>query len=186
MKKVQVSTIIAALLFFGLTVSAQAADLKIGLGCEGMFFGPLIQGASARVWSGQIGGEANIFTGRVKAETDDSTMKVSLNSIGLKGMFAPVVKANSKFYVGAQLGYGDFKGNAGDFLGGGATYKGRLLTYGPLMGAEFSWQELPEIGINLEVGYLFNKIKLDNDADESTLDLNMDGINVSLGVHYYF
>lgn len=191
MRKLEVLGIVAALFVFGFAANAQAQDWKIGLGCEGMYFGPVVQGASVRAWTGPIGLEGNLFTGYAKADLDatdpddDATYKVKMNAIGLKGMYAPVVKTNSKFYVGAEVNYGDVKADLGDYLDG-AEYKGKMWTYGPFMGSEFNFQEIPEIGFNLEVGYIFNNVKFDNDDNDDELNLDVNGINVSLGVHYYF
>jgi hypothetical protein len=45
---------------------------------------------------------------------------------------------------------------------------------------EYNFQELPELGFNREFAYDF----LSMDADDEELDLN--GIHVTMGVHYRF
>lgn len=185
MRKFQVLSVIAALFIFGFAVSAQAQDWKIGAGCEGMYAGPLVQGISVRAWTGPIGLEGNLFTGnaKIKVDTgsDSTTIKGKVNAIGLKGMYAPIVKTNSKFYCGGQVNYAALDADIAD--GGG---DGTAWTYGLFMGSEFSWQELPEIGINLEVGYMLNSADIDVDDTDVSAELDINGVNVALGVHYYF
>jgi hypothetical protein len=182
-KKLQVLLIVVSLFVCGYAVNANAAgDVKVGLGYEGMIMGSFLQGISARAWMGPLGLEGNIFTGRVKAEADGDTLgKADLNAIGLKAMFAPIVKANSKFYVGADIGYGKAKFEAGDL-----DADGKVWLVGPFFGAEYFFQEIPELGFNWEVGYKFSKISLDVPDEDANADLKLDGINIVLGVHYYF
>ncbi|MBS3756184.1 MAG: hypothetical protein KGY56_10855 [Desulfobacterales bacterium] len=75
--------------------------------------------------------------------------------------------------MGANLGYGALEMYGEDL---------DLLKYGLLIGTEYSFQGLPELGFNWEVGYKFNTL----DTDEYDLELDLNGISVSLGVHYYF
>ena len=87
-----------------------------------------------------------------------------------KLLYAPIVKENSEFYVGFEGGYGEL------------DYEEDLdiMFFGPLFGAEYRFQGLPELGFCWEVGYRFSEF----DGDDG--DADMDGIAVSLGVHYYF
>jgi hypothetical protein len=190
MKKLQVIGIVAALMILGIAGCAQASEIgkdwKIGLGFESMYAGPLLNGLSARVWTGPLGMEADLLQGSAKVtvnnidDAGDSTeVKGNMWAGELKAMYAIVDKKNSKFYAGANVNYAKFKVNDyGD---------GSLWTYGPFIGAEFNFDAIPEVGFNFEVGYMLNngKVNIDNDLN-SDAKLDMYGINVGIGAHYYF
>lgn len=192
MKKRQVISIIVALLVLGFAASAQAGEIgkdwKIGVGCEGMYAGPLLQGLSARAWTGPLGMEADVFQGNAKLKVNTSgeteTIKGDMWAFELKGMYAFIQKKNSNFYAGANVNYATINADAsGDLEGGG---NGHLWTYGPFVGTEFNWEEIPELGVNFEFGYMLNNGKVEVDDSDVDARLDMYGINVSLGIHYYF
>ena len=119
MKKGFLSCVAIAILMVFLSVgSVFAADeatknfisSKVGIGYQGMIAGNLLNGASVRGWIGdRIGLEGNFFLGAVKASADGYDMvDADIWSVELKAMYAVIVRSNSKFYVGAKLGYGQF------------------------------------------------------------------------------
>ena len=90
------------------------------------------------------------------------------------------MKTNSRFYVGLEGGLGSVGGDTLDALDADVS----VWTINPLMGAEYSFSDIPELGLNFEVGYKFHHINVDTPGPE--FDVNLDGTFVSLGAHYYF
>lgn len=94
-------------------------------------------------------------------------------AVALKGIFAPIVRENSKFLVSLEAGYteAELEKQAGD-----------LETDGwfvfPAMGAEFMLSGLPELGLNFEVGYRYE--------DSDDLDAQTGGVTGTVGAIYYF
>jgi hypothetical protein len=91
-------------------------------------------------------------------------------------MYAPVVKANSRFYVGLAGGLGEFSYEDTDPDSWSYDY----WQLEPLMGFEYNIPGLPEITFNAEVGYAFNT----EDSDGGTAEWPDSGVVVSLGAHY--
>ncbi len=192
MKKLQVIGIMVALLVLGFAGCAQAAEIgkdwKVGVGFESMYAGPLLNGLSVRAWTGPLGMEADLLQGSAKVKVngvgDDSESvetKANMWAGELKAMYAFVQKKNSNFYAGANVNYASFKVDVDDGSG-----KGSLWTFGPFIGSEFNLDAVPELGFNFEVGYMFNSGKAEIDDTDVDAKIDMYGINVGIGVHYYF
>ncbi len=159
---------------------------KIGLGYQGIFGGDVLQGLSARYWVGdEIAIEGNFFYGDASLEVDDvDEFDGSLYLFTGKFMYAPVVKSNSRFYVGLEGGFGgvDLESDGDDIVDDVDVY-----VINPLIGAEHYFSEFSELGFNWEVGYKFHMINADFDGgDDDDLELDLNGISVALGAHYYF
>jgi hypothetical protein len=154
---------------------------KIGIGYQGMIAGDYLNGISARGWIGdKFGLEASIFYGDIDAEADGGDVMdgdVFLSEV--KAMYAFIVKKNSRFYVGAKGGYGKLDFDF-DFLDGAGKIDDDLWTCGAFVGSEWNFQGIPELGFNFDVGY--NYITY----DEDDADIDLDGIAVTFGIHYYF
>jgi hypothetical protein len=195
MKKGFLSCVAIAMLMVFLSVgSVFAADdaaknfisSKVGIGYQGMIAGNLLNGASVRGWIGErIGLEGNFFLGAVKATAGgENAIDADIWSFEAKVLYAAIVRSNSKFYVGAKVGYGQADLKLGD---GFIDIKGTdFWTPGVLVGAEWSFPTIPEVGFNFEVGYsalIYNSNKLPDDAD---FDLRIHGVNAAIGIHYYF
>jgi outer membrane protein W len=201
MKKLQVIGVTVALLVLGIAGCAQASEIgkewKFGVGFESMYAGSLLNGLSARAWTGPLGMEVDLFQGSAKAKVDvaDSTVEARANmwAAELKGMYAFVEKKNSKFYAGANVNYAGFSGKVDlpDSEDGGKIDGSYMWTFGPFIGSEFNFDALPELGLNFEVGYMFNNSQIkvvsnDPTANEIKAKIDLYGINLALGVHYYF
>ncbi len=160
--------------------TASAQDGKIGLGYQGIFAGDILSGVSARYWFDKNwGAELNVFYGTVGAEIDDVEIGNADLLLGTaKIVYAPVVKANSKFYVGLEGGLGSV---GGDVVPDDVDLT--IWTLSPLMGVEYSFSDIPELGLNFEVGYKFHNIDIETPG--SDFNVNIDGTFVSLGAHYY-
>ncbi len=197
MKKLGVGAA-AVLLLVSLGSSVASAEVTWGAGYQAMFLGELLQGASIRAWvDDKWGIEGNIMAGQldVDVETtdyDDPNYNSEMGGDGDlyvfsgKVMYAPVVKENSKFYFGFEVGYGTLDLDV-DYTSS-ISMDGDVWAFGPLFGAEYRFQEMPELGFNWEVGYRFGSASADGKGStgEADLDLDISGITVCLGVHYYF
>ncbi|MBN1505763.1 MAG: hypothetical protein JW955_02900 [Sedimentisphaerales bacterium] len=196
MKKVYLG-VTALLLLFVLSTSAVAADgtdlpskVTVGVGYEGMYLGNYLQGLSVRGWFDRFGIEGSIWQANVSLDLDipagAGDTDASIWLLGGKFMFAPILRDHSKFYVGVEGGWG----TAGLDIDTGANDMSPSVdgwTVGPMFGAEFFFQEIPELGFNFEVGYRFAFLNADADlGSNDKADLGMNGIWVTAGVHYYF
>jgi hypothetical protein len=134
------------------------------------------------------GGELNVSYGRLGVNGsgmyspwDDSHASLLMGSA--KIMYAPVVRAHSRFYVGLEGGIGNvgLEQNDQDLLPGTDV---TVYTISPLIGSEFHFAEIPELGLNWEVGYRFQTLNIDDNNGD--VDLKLDGTFVTVGAHYYF
>jgi hypothetical protein len=192
MTKALVAAGLAVLLGAGTASAATGPNCgKVGLGYQGIFLGEpaSLNGVSGRYWvNDNIGCELNVFYGNASVEADDVELGDGDILFGTaKIMYAPVVKTNSRFYIGLEGGWGSVNGSS---LEDGDMNDITIWTLSPFMGAEYSFSDIPELGLNFEVGYRFHNVSLEDvemegpDADE--LDVNIGGTYVSLGAHYYF
>lgn len=144
---------------------------KLGVGYQGTFMGDLIGGVSVRYAPTPIGGQIEFAEGGIKA--DDIKL---VDAFMLKGKlyYSLIQRQNSAFYLGVSA----------------AWYKAELIddnmdldgwSIAPLMGAEYRFSELPELGLNFEVSYEFNKFCADD-----YVDIELRGIGISTGIVYYF
>ncbi|OHB66754.1 MAG: hypothetical protein A2Y76_02590 [Planctomycetes bacterium RBG_13_60_9] len=186
-----VTVLLALLAFSSSATAADSEDLAtektIGIGYEGMFLGEFLQGASVRGWLGKVGLEANVWQSDVGVKIGDlPSVDVSAFVLTGKIMYAPIVREHTKFYLGLQAGLGSIDlptGTLGDIADADIPDTSiDVFVFGPLFGVEYRFQELPELGFNWEVGYSFSS--LDMDIVDPSVDLN--GISITLGVHYYF
>jgi len=178
--------------------SFAADNYKIGVGYQGMFSGNMINGLSARGWFGPntaIGVEGNLFYGNLDASLEvpgiaNVDADATLWMFEIKAMYAFIVKTNSRFYAGGKFAYGQFDAD-GEIVGGGsADVDGKVYIPGIFVGAEWNFPSVPELGFNFEVGYNYVKSDLDAGISGSSVrpdvDLKLQGINVGLGMKYYF
>jgi len=180
--------------------SFAADNYKIGVGYQGLIAGNMLNGLSVRGWFGPntaIGVEGNVFYGSMKGDVSvtNSVFAADANAklwmIELKAMYAFLVRQNSRFYAGGKIAYGQYDGNAGYMGVDVGELKGKLIIPGILVGAEWNFPSLPELGFNFEVGY--NYVISKNTASsplepgyDVDIDLKMHGINVGAGIKYYF
>lgn len=94
-------------------------------------------------------------------------------AVALKGIFAPIVRENSKFLVSLEAGYTEAELEK---PGDDAETDGWFVF--PAMGAEFMLSGLPELGLNFEVGYRYE--------DSDDLDSQAGGVTGTVGAIYYF
>jgi len=152
---------------------------KYSLGYQGVIGGSMLDGMSSRYWiNNKVGTELNLFLGKGAFREHSRDVTGNLVIATAKVMYAPVVKTYSRFYVGLEGGIGG--GNTSDTSPSIDPLNNNEAGYviNPLMGTEFNFSEIPELGFNFEVGY-------------KTHIINANGINVgftsvSLGAHYYF
>ncbi|NTW46735.1 MAG: hypothetical protein HGB16_01170 [Chlorobaculum sp.] len=191
MKKILSAALLALLCGSGNAFAAGNTEApnveKFSLGYEGILAGNVVQGLSSRYWfTNNVGGEVNLSYGRLGVNIDNASIDDSHASLlmgSAKVMYAPVVKEHSRFYVGLEGGIGNvgIEVNDEDAL---PNTDVNVYVVSPLIGSEFYFAELPELGLNWEVGYRFQTVNIDDDAAE--VDLKLDGTFVTVGAHYYF
>jgi hypothetical protein len=160
---------VSLLLLVGLS-SVATAETAISVGYQGMFVSDFLNGASVRAWmDNKWALEGSVLQNSVDA---GGAGDADLWFLGGKVLYAPIIKENSQFYVGLAGGWGNLDGS---LLG---TNDVDAWTVGPLFGAEYRFQGLPDLGFNWEVGYQFASF------DTGGTDIDLNGIAVSLGVHY--
>ncbi|NTU58705.1 MAG: hypothetical protein HGB00_07275 [Chlorobiaceae bacterium] len=188
------SVCLAASFVFGSGTTAIAAEAsngpnagKVGLGYEGIFGGSILQGLSGRYWvNNNVAAEVNFFYGNATVSGINFIANKLDGDLLLgtaKVMFSPVVKPHSRFYVGIEGGLGSINLEAD---GVGTPGDVGVYVVNPLIGSEFSFAEIPELGFNFEVGYKFHHIDYTNDANVGDIDIDLNGIAIALGAHYYF
>lgn len=159
---------------------------KLSIGYQGIDQGEdgWTNGLSTRYWvNSEFGLEGNIYYGAWTYHNYNYTGQVqdwSTLAGTVKGMYAPVVKENSRLYVGLEGGLGSQHYEDND----GYSSTDTFWMVRPLVGAEYNFPGLSEVGINFEVGYLFSTYS--NDEDYSNFEMDSSGISVGLGAHYYF
>lgn len=183
MKKRFLSIVAVAMVVMFLSVgSVFAADgagknfisNKVGVGYQGMVAGDYLNGISARGWIGNnFGLEASVFYGSIDADVNGygNVTDSDMTLFEAKAMYAFLVKQNSRFYVGAKGGVGKLDYDIDDDT---------VWTCGAFVGSEWNFQGIPELGFNFDVGY--NYI----DYDDDHVDIKLDGIAATFGIHYYF
>ena len=147
---------------------------KIGVGYQGMVASDYLNGISVRGWIGNnFGLEASVFYGSIDADVNGygNVTDSDMTLFEAKAMYAFLVKQNSRFYVGAKGGVGKLDYDIDDDT---------VWTCGAFVGSEWNFQGIPELGFNFDVGY--NYI----DYDDDHVDIKLDGIAATFGIHYYF
>ncbi len=152
---------------------------KVGVGYQGMIASDYLNGISVRGWIGNnFGLEGSFFYGGIDAEGNNG-YKITDSDVSLievKAMYAFLVKNNSRFYVGAKGGYGQLDIEAF----GDKVTDDDLWSCGAFVGSEWNFQGIPELGFNFDVGYNYMNY------DDDNVDIDLDGIAVTFGIHYYF
>lgn len=181
---------LAVMIGSGSAFAAEAPNAgSVGLGYQGVFGGDILQGVSARGWvSNDIALEGNFFYGNVDVTADGVPFDIFDGSLYLftgKIAYAPVVNSNSRFYFGAEVGMGTV--DVSEVIGSDPNEDTDVFVYGPLIGAEHYFSEFPEVGFNWEVQYQFHEIDSGpDDADDEDIHIDLNGIFVKVGAHYYF
>lgn len=143
---------------------------NIGVGYQGLFLNGMLNGVAVRQTPAPIGWQAEIMQGALDTDDADGWMIVLKG----KGYYSLIERENSKFYVGAGLGFWYV-----DVDGDGITG----LSFSPLMGVEWNFAGLPELGFNFEVNY---EMMLFDADDVGAGDIGVAGVNVTTGIIYYF
>ena len=176
MKKISVYLVLF-IMAIGFSSVSHAQELSIGyqglIGTGDNF----LSGLSLRGWTDRFGYEGTVFYGQADADLGAiADIDADVWLLNAQLMYAIIEKKNSKFYVGADFGYGQYD------IEGVIDTDDEFWMGGPLVGAQYSFQGLPELGFNWEVSYEFLSV----DNDEYDADLDLDGINVTAGIHYKF
>jgi len=177
MRKIILALILAAAA--AMAVQAEEAEESdgpgdIGVGYQGIILGEFFNGASVRYNPDDSPIIAQLIYSRFSGDFE-GVVDVDINILQGRLAYVVVENENSELYVGGKLGY--VSGEVGG-LGPDADFSG--LTSGLLFGAEWSFAELPELGFNFDVGYDFSILDIEG------TDIDLGGVNVTFGVHYYF
>lgn len=157
----------------------------VGVGYEGMFMGDvLMNGLAVRGRPAPVGWAVELAQGNVD---DDYEGSIDLFALKGKVFYGIIQRENSAFYAGASLGYWMMEVHLRDEW----KREDDGWSIAPLMGVEWNFQGLPELGFNFEVSYEFNSLSYDRDepgaiASAKSGDLTLNGIAVNTGVVYYF
>ncbi|NTV59693.1 MAG: porin family protein [Chlorobiaceae bacterium] len=183
--KALVAAGLAVMLGAGTAMAVEGPNVgKVSIGYQGMNTADEegnwgLNGVSARYWINNTTAiEGNFFYGTDSEEDPYDTDEWSTVMGTVKVLYAPVVKANSRFYVGLQGGLGSF-----NFEDPDEDESDTFWMVEPLVGFEYNFPGLTEIGFNAEVGYSFYSETPDNSW---TTEDNESGIAFSFGAHYYF
>lgn len=184
MTKTKLGYLTAAIALGGAMASTSAmAEPKLGVGFHGLIGGSTLAGAEGRYWmDDQLGAAVNVAYGTVEMDPDGSpSTDTDLTSVGVKGLYALQNNANSRMYAAVELGYFELDD---EILTGGSTTDGFSVM--PAFGTEFNLSGLPEIGFKWEVGYRYMSAENEPDGGGGDADIDLQGINVTLGATYYF
>jgi len=192
-KKALAAGCLTLLLGTGTTSAAQIPEPvasnvgKYSLGYQGIFAGNVLNGLSARYWiNNKVGTELNLCYLKINVSPSSSNNSLlNSNDTGGNGngslllamakiMYSPVIKTHSRFYVGLEGGIAN--GNINSTSENGTEKIDGIYFINPLIGSEFNFSEIPELGFNFEVGYKSNIIQ----------NISIGHTAVSIGAHYYF
>ena|GEM_PF-4697467 len=130
-----------------------------------------MQGGSSRIWVlDNFGIEGNFYHAGIGYERGSKKWDGTLAAATGKILIAPVVKNNSRFYLGVEAGYG--KASATD-----SDEELNVTVVSPLLGTEYFFSEMPELGFDWEGGYRYNIY------DISGVSLSLRGISAAIGAH---
>ena len=188
------------LMAFAVTHAAEGENEpgSFGLGYQGVAFGDgFLMNQIALRWAPQpiggalvIGHMASTDEGSVNGVKDEES-DTSLLTLQGKFYYTLIDRPNSDFYIGGLLGLGWY--NTEYKPVGGTTEEDDTTSFvlGFLAGVEWRFTELPELGLNFELGYNLEWV---NDEEKNVFgsgdtwehDTVMAGTSVSLGATYYF
>jgi hypothetical protein len=158
----------------------------IGVGIQGTFmsdgFGNviLVPAASVRWAPDALGGQ--IVAGRTSTESSTGGGAETENRYTLiqgKLFFSVIERENSCFYIGGQAGVVRV-----EQTGAGGNWDVDTFAFGALVGSEFRFEELPELGFNFEIAYGMGSTDAEGFGPDSEVDFG--GLAVTVGTHYYF
>lgn len=110
--------------------------------------------------------------------------------LALKGIFAPIVRENSRFMLSLEAGYANVDLEYDGKYGKQDRDSDGWFVY-PAIGAEFMLSGLPELGLNFEIGYRYAKFDHsirygDGSLSYSDSATESQGVVGTVGVIYYF
>jgi hypothetical protein len=186
-----------ALLLVMVLYSASAAEVAegFGLGYQVSYLETMSEdltldhALSGRGWiTPEFGLEGDLHFGGQSAESDGHDIyDMTWYALALKGLYAPMVNENSRFYLGLELSYAmcSYDPESKSLPDEDCT----ALTVGPLFGAEWHFSEFPELGFHWQAGYRFTvaDTEYDQEGHKSYEDsMTFMGFYSGVGAHYYF
>jgi hypothetical protein len=171
-KTLGIAMIVAVLASVGVRAEDSAPG-RLGIGYQGT----IIHESGANIGNGialrfapkPLGGSLSIAT--LDEDSKDGGDDSDHLLLEAKCFYSLISREHSNFYVGGMLGLDNYDENGDDE---------NTVGIGVLLGTEWYFAELPELGFNFEVGYAFA-----GDDEEGT-DSVLNGTTVSVGATYYF
>jgi hypothetical protein len=197
MKKLLCIAVIT-LMAFAVTHAAEGDNEpgSFGLGYQGVSLGDgyLMNQIALRFAPQPVGGAivigqmASTDEGSVNGVKDEET-DTSLLTLQGKVYWTLIERPNSDFYIGGLLGFGWY--NEEYTPVGSPTEESDYTSFvlGFLAGVEWRFTELPELGLNFELGYNLEWMNEEDKVAPGVTfehDTVMAGTSVSLGATYYF
>ncbi|HXF08834.1 MAG TPA: outer membrane beta-barrel protein [Candidatus Acidoferrales bacterium] len=142
---------------------------------------------SGRYWlSEQTGVQGSVYY------RDDSEWwyEATTYELAVKGIFAPVVREHSRLMLSLEAGYANVDLEYDSKWGKQDRNADGWFVY-PAIGAEFTLSSLPQLGLNIEIGYKYTKFDRTIEYDNNSLSYSdsgteNQGILGAVGVIYYF
>ncbi|HMM44342.1 MAG TPA: outer membrane beta-barrel protein [Candidatus Macondimonas sp.] len=143
---------------------------------------------SGRYWlSEQTGVQGTLY---YRSDDAEVWYEATTYELAVKGIFAPIMREHGRFMLSLEAGYAnvdlEYNGKHGkeDWSADG------WFVY-PAIGAEFMLSSLPQLGLNIEIGYKYTKFDRTIEYDDNSLtysdsDTENQGVVGAVGVIYYF
>ena len=198
MKKELCITLITLMLTSGVLAEGEnGAPGRFGIGYQGVDYGGgrVMNQIALRMAPQPIGcavviGEMGETTDSYEDGVKTGETERSMFTIQGKFYYSLIQRPNSDFYIGGLLGLGY---NTYEYtpVGGGNVSEDETseVILGVLAGVEWRFTELPELGINFEIGY---NVSYEEDEEKNSTfadykdESAFSGTTVSLGATYYF
>ena len=142
---------------------------------------------SGRYWlTEQTGVQGSLYY----RDDSEAWSEATSYELALKGIFAPIVRENSRFMLSLEAGYANVDLEYDGKYGKQDRNADGWFIY-PAIGAEFMLSGLPELGLNFEIGYRYAKFDnsisyRDGWLSYSDSDTESQGVAGTVGVIYYF
>lgn len=125
-----------------------------------------------------------------RSDEADGGYEAATYELALKGVFAPIVRENGKFLLSLEAGYAHVDVEYDSKYGKQDRSSDGWFVY-PAIGVEFMLSGLPELGLNVEVGYRHAHHDHNIDYGNGSLsygdsDTESQGVIGSVGTIYYF
>ena len=143
---------------------------------------------SSRYWlSEQTGVQGTLY---YRSDDAEGWYEATTYELAVKGIFAPIVREHSRLMLSLEAGYANVDLEYDSKYGKQDRNADGWFVY-PAIGAEFMLSSLPQLGLNIEIGYRYTKFDRTIEYDNNSLSYSdsgteNQGVLGTLGVIYYF